>query len=324
MKREFLMLAQTYTDQHIGGWFVSQKLDGIRAFWDGGISRGKPGSMVPWANIEKDTREHIATGLWSRHGKIIHAPDWWLDEMPSVPLDGELYIGLQCFQDTVSAVRKIEPIDSEWDRVYYMVIDRVPLKVIFQPGLIDTVNYKKVFRENMVENGTDIPGLPFKRSYDRMQKTIKTNDHIMLVKQEQLPYHNFKPVLDEKMAGVLEIGGEGLMLRDPHSYWEPVRSKKLLKMKPFKDDEAEIVGFEDGKGRLEGLVGALVVEWDGPAGRVQFKLSGMTDAERQWGFFKARSSENLRGDIVTFKYRELTVDGIPKEARFWRLKDSGD
>ena len=70
--REFLMLAKPYQNDKVIGWFLSEKLDGMRAFWDGGVTRGKYGP--PWNN-----QNIKATGLWSRYAKVIHAPDWFLD-----------------------------------------------------------------------------------------------------------------------------------------------------------------------------------------------------------------------------------------------------
>ena len=48
----FLQLADTYNpDKHkIAGYLVSEKLDGTRCFWDGGITRGIPTDQVPWAS----------------------------------------------------------------------------------------------------------------------------------------------------------------------------------------------------------------------------------------------------------------------------------
>ena len=120
-KREFLQLAHKYighNSTHMGGWFMSEKLDGIRAFWDGGISRGIPAHKIKWANTAKDYRLKelpTATGLWSRYGKVIHAPDFWLDKMPPVPCDGELYCGRGegSRQLLTSAVKKFNPIKSD-------------------------------------------------------------------------------------------------------------------------------------------------------------------------------------------------------------------
>lgn len=49
------------------------------------------------------------------------------------------------------------------------------------------------------------------------------------------------------------------MLRDPDSMYENRRSKSLLKVKTFHDDEAEVIGYKAGTGRCTGMVGALKV-----------------------------------------------------------------
>ena len=82
--REFLQLAETYVaaKHGVGGYFLSEKLDGTRCFWDGGLSRGVPTEQVPWASLidpktgQKKTKiKPVATGLWSRYGNPIIAPD---------------------------------------------------------------------------------------------------------------------------------------------------------------------------------------------------------------------------------------------------------
>ena len=52
-RREFLQLADRYDPRKhdVAGWFVSEKLDGTRCFWDGGLTRGLPTEQVPWASI---------------------------------------------------------------------------------------------------------------------------------------------------------------------------------------------------------------------------------------------------------------------------------
>ena len=97
-RRSFVQLAKEidYKKNSLGGNYLSEKLDGQRGLWDGGITRGMPIRAVPWANVEKEDRlveDRISTGLWSRYGHPIQAPDWWLDNLPNIPLDGELYLG---------------------------------------------------------------------------------------------------------------------------------------------------------------------------------------------------------------------------------------
>lgn len=92
------MLAKDYEGQDVTGWWISEKLDGVRALWDG-------------------------ESLTSRNGNIFAAPNWFKAALPALPLDGELYIDRQMFQKTVGIVRKKTPVDAEWRRIQYMVFD---------------------------------------------------------------------------------------------------------------------------------------------------------------------------------------------------------
>ena len=52
MKREYVQLAHVFDSKKHSpaGWYASEKLDGQRAWWDGGVSRGMPAAQVPYAN----------------------------------------------------------------------------------------------------------------------------------------------------------------------------------------------------------------------------------------------------------------------------------
>ena len=76
---------------------MSEKLDGVRAYWDG-------------------------KQFLSRQGNLYHAPDWFVDGLPDVPLDGELWIGRKQFQRTVSIVRRQDKSDH-WKEVRFLVFD---------------------------------------------------------------------------------------------------------------------------------------------------------------------------------------------------------
>jgi len=94
-----LLLAHSFENEDPTGWWMSEKLDGVRAYWDG----------------EK---------FISRLGNEYHAPAWFKAAMPQgVKLDGELFMGRKRFQETVSTVRKLVPDDNEWKGIMYMVFD---------------------------------------------------------------------------------------------------------------------------------------------------------------------------------------------------------
>lgn len=93
-----LLLAQSWDNAaDLTGWWLSEKLDGVRAYWDG-------------------------KRFLSRLGNEFLAPDWFLDGLPDSPLDGELWIDRGAFQKTVSIVRRQDKSDH-WKKVRYVVFD---------------------------------------------------------------------------------------------------------------------------------------------------------------------------------------------------------
>ena len=135
-KRQLLMLAHTLKPKHgIAGYMVSEKWDGIRVFSEP-VTRGMLKSEVPWANTDKDSRYLIAprsTGLWTRYGNVIQAPDWFLDQLPNMLLDGEFITGRNDRQNLMSIVKALEP-GCGWEEVQYLVFDSPPPEIIFADG----------------------------------------------------------------------------------------------------------------------------------------------------------------------------------------------
>jgi DNA ligase-1 len=80
------------------GFLVSEKLDGVRAVWDGQVLR-------------------------FRSGRVIAAPAWFLSALPQMALDGELWIGRGSFDRLSGVVRQSEPDDTAWREVKYLVFD---------------------------------------------------------------------------------------------------------------------------------------------------------------------------------------------------------
>lgn len=343
-KRHFLMLAHNYKKQHVAGWYLSEKLDGMRAFWDGGASRGMPKAEVAWANTGKDERyvtPPMATGLWSRYGNVIHAPDWWLDSLPAIPLDGELYAGFGFRQDLMRVVKKIEP--GDWSKVKFHCFDMPSYDTVFADGHIDIVNQNCVFQNINVIALLDYQPkkeTPFRSTYTLLKRHLEDNKIAVAHPQHKLPMQSFMANIEINawLDKVTDRGGEGLMLRDPNSCWEAHRSHSLLKVKKLHDMEGTVIGYTTGRetdkgSKLLGLMGAMILEL--PNGKI-LELSGFTDEERSLepseavGWAVANPGEKLpvhfqakhfpRGSKVTFRYRDLTKDGIPQEARYWRKK----
>lgn len=116
--------------------------------------------------------------------------------------------------------------------------------------------------------------------------------------------------LDERLRRVVNAGGEGLMLHHDAAVYRSGRSEHLLKLKTHDDAEARVVAYTPGKGKYAGMVGALLVEL--PDGR-RFRLgSGLSDAER--------AAPPPIGTLVTYRHNGLTSTGLPRFARFMRVR----
>lgn len=97
-ERPPLLLAEKYhQDIDLNAYWVSEKLDGVRAFWNG-------------------------SRLISRGGNTFAAPSWFTADFPPLPLDGELWVGRGQFEETASIVSRHTPHDG-WRWVRYMVFD---------------------------------------------------------------------------------------------------------------------------------------------------------------------------------------------------------
>jgi DNA ligase-1 len=106
-------------------------------------------------------------------------------------------------------------------------------------------------------------------------------------------------------------GGEGVVVRDPNAPYIAKRTSKALKVKSFYDTECKVVGYTEGKGRYKGMIGAIKCQLDN--GKI-FKIgSGFTKEERK--------NPPKIGDIVTFKYKEITKNGVPRFPVFMRVRN---
>ena len=94
-----LSLARTYRDGiDVSAYWVSEKLDGVRARWDG-------------------------HALFSRAGNRFNAPPWFVAGFPAMQLDGELWMGRGTFEKLSGVVRRETPDDEAWRAVRFMVFD---------------------------------------------------------------------------------------------------------------------------------------------------------------------------------------------------------
>ena len=249
---------EDFDDLDPTGWWFSEKLDGVRAYWDG-------------------------SNFISRQGNVFHAPDWFKACLPKDEiLDGELWMGRQMFQKTISVVKR-----HDWGAgatgVKYVIFD-VPQFNDNGGGFEARLNH--AVNIAIAINQPHVTAL--------QHDLVKSRQH-----------------LANELKAVEAAGGEGLMIRRPGSSYQVGRSSTLLKVKPFKDDEGTIIGHKPGKGRHKGTMGAVVVRMKSG---VEFDLgTGFTDEDRR--------NPPSTGAQVTFRYTELTNDGKPKCSSFVSVRD---
>ncbi|GIU12718.1 MULTISPECIES: DNA ligase [unclassified Shewanella] len=234
-------------------YLVSEKLDGVRGYWDG-------------------------KEMYSRSGRKILLPDWFIEDFPDYPLDGELWIKRGAFEQVSSIVRKSKVSDKEWARVKFMVFDLPTESSGFE------LRYQKAVKE-----------------------LANISPYLKVIEQNYLA--SFQ-ALETELQEVIAKNGEGLMLHKKNAFYKSGRSKDIVKLKPFYDAEAKVIGYSPGKGRFSGMMGALVVK---NQQGITFNLgTGFTKEQRQ--------SPPQIGSLVTYKYYGLTQKGTPRFASFLRVR----
>ena len=250
-----LMLATPYRPGiEVSNYWVSEKLDGVRARWDG-------------------------QRLQTRSGQPITPPSWFTQGWPRTAMDGELWLGNGRFDEVSSLVRKAKADDADWRHVRFMVFD-------------------------LPNHGGN-----FDQRVAQMRSLAKNSKVAWLQPVAQFQLGNAIE-LEARLKQVVAAGGEGLMLHRGKALYQAGRSDDLLKYKLHEDAEARVVAHAPGKGKYTGMLGALVVRI--PDGR-QFRLgTGFTDVQR--------SDPPPVGSLVTYRYNCLTSKGLPRFARFMRIR----
>ncbi len=250
----------TSLDFAIREYLISEKLDGIRAYWNG-------------------------NELITRSGNKIHAPDWFTAHFPTTSLDGELWIERGKFQLLTQIVMDKTPDEDAWRTVKYMVFD-LPLSP-----------------------------LPFEKRYQNLQQLISTistqNDYLFAIEQKSV---DDLTILTQWLDIVVNNHGEGLMLQHRNNQYVAGRTNQLLKLKQHQDAEAIVIGYEEGNGKYQGQMGAV---WVKTASNETFKIgSGFTDQQRK--------SPPAIGTTIQYRFNGYTERGIPRFARFSRVRLSPD
>ena len=218
--------------------------------------------------------------LKTRSGKVLRAPAWFVKPFPNRPLDGELWAGRGRFERVAGIVRKESPVDAEWRELRYLLFELPDAPGTFRE------------RARALQRIADEAAIPW----------------LSAVEQSEV---GSRAELEERLRSMVRAGGEGLMLHRADAFYSTGRSDDLLKMKPYQDAEAIVVGHISGKGKYQGRLGALRVRTEDG---IEFNLgAGLSDALR-------RDPPPL-GTMITYRYRGVTQRGVPRFASYHRVRD---
>ena len=278
-----VLLAKEYIDKNgvksinPVGWWASEKFDGYRAVWNG-------------------------ENFVSRTGKPFIVPEWFSSLMPpSIPLDGELWLGRGHFEKCGIFKRKI-PKDDEWIKwqVMYNVFDLPASTKPFEERMIE-------LQDIVEERCKCVIKLNLPTEVVKIQCPIVLTKHTKVISEKHLD-SLFKEVVLKK--------GEGVMIRQPGSKYEQKRSNTLLKYKQFFDTECTIVGYKKGTGKYSELLGSFECQLLKGNTEKHFFVSGMNDEVRT----NYKKTHPI-GTVITIVYNELTKLGIPRHNRYQRKRE---
>ena len=186
-----------------------------------------------------------------------------------------------------------------------------------------------------------IKGKPYKERLELLKAKIKDIPRIQIL-ETQLHEIDFPSLKSEDKINIFKKDYEGTMIRTLHGLYDfNGRSNHLLKVKKFMDAEGTIIGlqelttkekvivpegtpgskryadgtfYKDGEETKTGTLGSFLVKTKSGE---EFNVgSGFTKKQREEFFNK-----KYIGKEITYKYQELSEDGIPRFPTFLRFRE---
>ena len=241
-RREFLQQAKTFLpeEHQVHGWYLSEDIEGVRCFWDGGISRYVATDKVPWASIknpktgERKIIKPFASGLWSQYGNPIIAPDWFLDKLPPFACDGVIH------GEAVADACASHVPHSAFSGLQYSVWSSPTSHSFFQTGLVKNtsmdvqIDYQACLRfmkkhapdfESINKGATLEQELFMMRGWNGWDEQVHIAPSIILPRKPL----RAKAAVSIHAKRILDNGGTGMLIRYPHHTWVPKRVDYVLR-----------------------------------------------------------------------------------------------
>lgn len=222
--------------------------------------------------------------LKSRHNKEFCAPQSFISQLPPFSIDGELFAGRGSFEKAASITARC---DEDWEELEYLIFDAPEAKGYLPTRLA-------VLKDFLTKN---------------------PNLQIKII--EQIEIKNTKEAFDY-LEKITANGGEGVVVRDPKEPYKNGRQSTIMKLKKFYDAECEVYSI---KPRKDGnsVVGSVLCK-DGSS-KTAFKIGSGFGSLKICQKASGDEQNCLKtGDIITYKYQNLTKNGKPRFAIFLRKR----
>jgi DNA ligase-1 len=155
-----LLLLKTYKDQNTTNWVMSEKLDGIRAYWDG-------------------------NQLLTRNGKKIYAPKWFIKDYPNFEIDGELWTKRGDFENISSIVRDKIP-SRNWSQIKHYIFEVPNAK----GGLFQRLEKAKTYQNTYIKILPQIIILNIEHQKNYLKEVESKNGEGIVVRDPNVLYTN--------------------------------------------------------------------------------------------------------------------------------------
>ena len=240
---------------------------------------------------------------YTRNGKVLenfsHITAYLLENIDnfgrSYVLDGEVVS--RSFQDLMKQVHRKDDVQAGDARL--CLFDIIPLSEFKQGRSTMGQRRRSEFLNNFKNIFAD-------SGYIELIPQIEVNLDEFLGEIEYKDY-NKKAIAD---------GFEGIMIKDPAAKYQCKRDVAWLKQKPFIEVSLAVTAVEEGTGRNQGKLGALVCEGVDDGKRIIVNVgSGLTDDQRS-EFWAAK--ESLIGQVVEVRADAATQSQDSEDV--WSLR----
>jgi len=284
----FHMILNRTLDIGLGRKSINKSLGGIIPSYDVMLASKIDWNKVRYPYIASPKLDgiratYIENKFYTRTGKEIIGVDHIIKDLSKIivhaPLDGELLIPNIPFQVSLGKIRSNDPTPS----AKFYAFDMIDTHVKF------TERYEELCK------------------FKGFSEYIEILDHHIVNSRQEI-----MKLFDEN----LNLGLEGLVLKNPNHFYKRTRSTDWMKLKNELSEDLPIIGFEEGRNKYENKLGALIVRRNNG---VEVNVgTGLSDHDREeiWN-----NKEKYLGKTAEVFFHEETLDGSLRHPRLKIIRD---